>query len=730
MSRHSGVWLGAGMLGLLGAVSLQGCAHDGNSQVTESNGEGTRGLGDLSLGLQLPDGSTVDSATYTITRTSDLSFSQTGTLAIINGKATGTVTGLPAGTDYRIAISAARASDAGLPDCMGSASFTVVASSTTNVDVLLTCDEGGQADTTVTLNGAFNICPRVGSTTATPTSTAVGGSVALTSSASDKDHDPLSFLWASSSDGLFASGSSANTSYTCQTAGTKTLHVSVSDGPSRGCTRDSASITITCTASTIDAGSDAGALDAGTQSDAATGDGGVSSQPAYLLPSLTGVVIKPFFKAGDSVNNKPDGVTPYRMVGIPDGLGALDNGDGTFTLLSNHELSTGGTPVAPLGITRAHGSAGAFVSKWQVRKSDLTVLHGEDLIQTVQLFNKTTLTYAPGTVAFSRFCSADLAEQSAWYDAASSTGYQGRLFLNGEESGVEGRALAHELTGTSWELPRLGRQAWENLVASPKSGLKTVVMSQDDSSLTSSQVYAYVGTKTNTGSAIAKAGLSNGQLYGIKVTGLTAETNTTTLAPNTHFDLALLSGGNVEALTGAQLESAATAAGVTTFRRPEDGAWDPSNPNDYYFVTTSDVMTNSRLWRLRYNDVKNPETGGVIQMLLDGTEGHRMLDNITIDARGHLIALEDVGNDPRLGRVWRYTIATDSFVEIAAFNPAFFATGGASFLTQDEETSGVIDASALLGNGWYLLDVQAHYAADAELVEGGQYVAIFDPGSL
>ena len=33
---------------------------------------------------------------------------------------------------------------------------------------------------------------------------------------------------------------------------------------------------------------------------------------------------------GDSVNAKPDG-TPYRMVGIPDGLGAFDNGDGTFT---------------------------------------------------------------------------------------------------------------------------------------------------------------------------------------------------------------------------------------------------------------------------------------------------------------------------------------------------------------------------------------------------------------
>ncbi len=41
---------------------------------------------------------------------------------------------------------------------------------------------------------------------------------------------------------------------------------------------------------------------------------------------------------GDSVNTKLDGVSPYRMVGIPDGLGAYDNGDGTFTVLMNHEL--------------------------------------------------------------------------------------------------------------------------------------------------------------------------------------------------------------------------------------------------------------------------------------------------------------------------------------------------------------------------------------------------------
>jgi hypothetical protein len=42
---------------------------------------------------------------------------------------------------------------------------------------------------------------------------------------------------------------------------------------------------------------------------------------------------------GDSVNDKPESTLPYRMVGIPDGMGAFDNHDGTFTLLMNHEVA-------------------------------------------------------------------------------------------------------------------------------------------------------------------------------------------------------------------------------------------------------------------------------------------------------------------------------------------------------------------------------------------------------
>jgi hypothetical protein len=95
-----------------------------------------------------------------------------------------------------------------------------------------------------------------------------------------------------------------------------------------------------------------------------------SSEAPYLIRAMNGVVTKSILTVGDTIGH-------YRMAGIPDGLGAFDNGDGTFTLLMNHEL--GGTA----GVVRRHGAKGAFVSRWIIDKDSLEVLHGEDLIQQV-----------------------------------------------------------------------------------------------------------------------------------------------------------------------------------------------------------------------------------------------------------------------------------------------------------------------------------------------------------
>jgi hypothetical protein len=108
-----------------------------------------------------------------------------------------------------------------------------------------------------------------------------------------------------------------------------------------------------------------------------------------------------------------------------------------------------------------------------------------------------------------------------------------------------------------------------------------------------------------------------------------------------------------------------------------------------------------------------------------------MFDNITITAGGKIYLLEDVGAQDHIGKVWRYDIAAgkSSLTMVMQHNPAYFMPGAPQFITRDEESSGVIDASAILGPGWFLIDVQAHNALDAELVEGGQYLAFFDPAA-
>ncbi len=449
---------------------------------------------------------------------------------------------------------------------------------------------------------------------------------------------------------------------------------------------------------------------------AATGP--TSSQSPYVVGSQPGVVTKSILTVGDAVGE-------YRMVGIPDGLGAFDNGDGTFTLLMNHEL--GGTA----GVVRAHGATGAFVSKWTIRKDDLSVVAGEDLMQQVATWDATTAMYnqpAKG-IAISRLCSADLPQPSALLNPATGKGYDGRIFFDGEEV-AGGRAFAHVLDGTSYELPWMGKAAWENILVNPGTGDKTVVAGFDDT--TPGQVYLYAGDKQSAGSPVVRAGLTGGNLYGIKVDGFSEEEPLTGPIPSgTRFTAHNF--GDASAKSAAQIETEGNDNGVTDFFRPEDGAWDPERPSDLYFNTTADFNGNSRVWRLRFDDPSNPAEGGVVDMLLEGNEDggtgqkHHMLDNMTINRHGQLVLQEDTGNQAYLARIWQYDIASDKLTEIAHHDPARFDPPTPAPFNQDEESSGVIDVSAILGSGWYLLDVQAHYPNGPELVEGGQLLAMHVP---
>lgn len=470
-----------------------------------------------------------------------------------------------------------------------------------------------------------------------------------------------------------------------------------------------------------------------------TGPG--SSQSSYLVPVAPGTIFTSILSANDSINH-------YKMSGVPDGLGAFDNNDGTFTLLVNHEI------LNTLGAVRAHGSIGAFVSKWIINKQDLSVKSGSDLMQNVKLWNGTTYdTYNAANpsslAAFSRFCSADLPSVSALYNSATGNGTAERILMNGEEV-TDGRAMAHIITGpnagTSYQLPFAGKMAFENQLACPYMSDKTIVAELEDASITNSNLYFYIGIKTGTGTEIDKAGLNNGKVYGVKIAGYPQERVSSTFinyppAPGTRFDLVFI--GPVQNLTTVQLDTASLIAGATYFSRTEDGTWDPSNPSEFYFNTTDQFdqvndgvgtqVGHSRLWHLHFTDINHPEFGGTVEAVLGGREGQNMLDNLAIDKSDHIVDLEDVGNNSHNGKIWDYDIASDKLTLIGKHDPSRFGDLNIPAtlpFNQDEETSGVIDVQSTLGPGMFLLDDQAHYTTvPADIVEGGQLLALYNSQS-
>jgi secreted PhoX family phosphatase len=240
----------------------------------------------------------------------------------------------------------------------------------------------------------------------------------------------------------------------------------------------------------------------------------------------------------------------------------------------------------------------------------------------------------------------------------------------------------------------------------------------------------YIGDKQATGNAIEQAGLNNGKLYGIKADNATPNASLGTIetgAINGNFELNSVEWNQ----TGAKLQAESNLEGVTNFARPEDGHW--ADEDTFYFVTTGGTVAgnpnSARLYRMDFED--GFESGGTITMVKDsatlvGKDGAtaRSFDNMVVADDGTLIIQEDPGNSSYIAKTWRYDPVANTWTQILESDRDRFITGAPNFLTQDEESSGVIDITSILGRNdgkqYFLGDMQAHYAIPGELVEGGQ----------
>jgi hypothetical protein len=493
-----------------------------------------------------------------------------------------------------------------------------------------------------------------------------------------------------------------------------------------------------------------------------------------------------------SAGERASAGSDYRMVGVGDGIGVYSDGDKIIALM-NHELK--------------ESQSGAFVSKWTLNKKTHQVLNGEDLTKEVFFYKKSLPAksgmsgYEKINTVLSRLCSADLPAQTAllYTEDDIQFGTQEKIFFSGEETNTsysepenrQGRAFAHMVTGKyagkGYELPAMGRMSFENIVLNPFSQKKTIAMLMDDAKNQTyttawdelsdvekellkrnppSELYVYIGEKQSTGAhPLERAGLTNGQIYAVRVQDTQCEADDAKCrnTPNAEIREAWLEQPtafelrNIEVptndLDGHGFQVATYKSGATQFLRLEDGAWDPrsGHQNDYYFVTTDEFNGNSRLYKLAFNDIAQPEQGGVISILINGNpeygnreDSHQedtnrenkaliMMDNITVDPWGRILIQEDPGSDPRLAKIWMYDTATGAIKEIARHNPKYFDidAGSVAFLTSNEESSGIVQAFDTLGEGWYLLNVQAHAKyQDSAIVQHGQFLKMYVPRDL
>lgn len=502
--------------------------------------------------------------------------------------------------------------------------------------------------------------------------------------------------------------------------------------------------------------------------------------PVYVTSASEGATLNVIATTGDTI-----GSTVLR--GTPDGMGALKNSDGTLTLLSNHEISLS-SAVAKASKT-ATGTWGSSISKMIYDPKTKKITSVENLIKNMSYYNYATETWGSswtqsvpvgfpavdsyggdvGTNGLNRFCSGNLVPagglsysvKDAKTKKTVTYGYTNPVYFTGEEGGDTSRAFAFDLNGNGVQLPNFGLAGWENFLTKPGTGKATIIMGNEDDAATTSQLYMYVGTKQTTGANFAeKAGLTNGKLYTAALENLL--TDNAVRASKKIGEKINVSFNQVNTNPKFGKFSAMAQANGTTFSRIEDGEWDPTNPNIYYFVTTESnkdpkataVNPNTgfkrdggALWKMVFADASDPFKGATVEILLDGTEALYLNkpDNMTVDENGYILLQEDPGDNDHLSRVVAYRQSDGKLAELAIFDSQYFKKGEAKYITSDEETSGLINVNKFLKsagdkNSHFFFNAQVHTKLslarpelvsslsepqitelDNQAVEGGQY---------
>ncbi len=350
-------------------------------------------------------------------------------------------------------------------------------------------------------------------------------------------------------------------------------------------------------------------------------------EPQMKTVDDTQWVTDAIFTVGDDL---PGAEGIYTPPGILDGLGAYELDGNTVRVLANHELrnALGYEYEVSNGQGGTFSLIGARVSYFDINKETFEIeesglaydliydANGEIATDNSFLANIDTDGDGVDDIGngFSRFCSSILIEAQQFGDGR---GLTDTIYFTGEEDGgrfnpVGGGEWALDVeTGAIWQIPAMGRGAWENITEVDTGNTTHVafILADDtspfdadgDEEVEPAPAYLYVGEKNPDGDFLERNGLRDGKLY-------VWVSNTGETLPSQFNTSGTLNGSWVEIDNTPQLENAsedgstgfdeygypsqsnlfsqAEALGAFGFSRPEDVATNPEDGSEIVLAST------------------------------------------------------------------------------------------------------------------------------------------------
>lgn len=410
-----------------------------------------------------------------------------------------------------------------------------------------------------------------------------------------------------------------------------------------------------------------------------------SVTPALVKIYEPGVEVYSILSSDDALPGSPD----YRFGGSADGAGLLENGDGSFTYIVNHEDN--------FSVSRV------------VLDGSLRPLSGEYVVTS--------------DAGFWRLCSATLATPEEH-------GF-GPLFITAGESGIE--SMIHAVDpfgppatgfGQTELLSAFGRWNTENAVPLPKQayrGATVVLLGDDDSGPGGGQIAMYVGPQGD---------LATGDLYVMARRDGNWRERHMTVGERHPVEFHRIE--NQRTSTGAQIQAQAIALDAIRFGRVEDldyrrGA---HGGREIYFNVTGQAASGfnadesrsvyGRVYRLTL-DPRTP-TRGTLEVVLDGDDRagpagqFQNPDNILV-TRNHVYVQEDpngYGDETHDAYLYQYDIHTGELKVVFELdhrrNDPYYGGPGSRFGSW--EYGAMLDVTDKLGgrgsDGTFILNIQPH----------------------